>query len=103
MELAVAIHAVSRALPEFERYGLAADLRRTVRSIPSNIAEGFCRHSRAAYRNHCSIALGSQGELETQVELARRLDYIPADVARRTGDQIAIVGRVTHGLWRSLA
>jgi four helix bundle protein len=103
MDLAVEIHAAAARLPPSERFDLGRDLRKTVRSIPSNVAEGFNRHSRASYRFHVSVALGSQGELETQVELARRLGHLSDSEADRLQMLIATVGRLLHGLWRSLA
>jgi four helix bundle protein len=73
MDLAVSLHNAAATVPDFERWELARDLRKTARSIPANVAEGFNRRSRAAYRLHVAIGLGSQAELETQVELALRL------------------------------
>jgi four helix bundle protein len=103
MDLTLEVYAASRTLPNLEKFELAKDLRRTARSIPSNIAEGFNRHSRSTYRLHLAIALGSQAELETQVELATRLDYLSVEVTKPLQDRIATVGRLLHGLWRALA
>jgi four helix bundle protein len=102
MELAVAVHRATMTLPEFERYGLSQELRKTCRSIPSNIAEGFNRRSRASYRLHVAIALGSQAELETQVELARQLEYLSDRDSTSLLASIAVVGQLLHGLWRAL-
>jgi four helix bundle protein len=102
MDLAVTVHGAARALPVHERYGLGQELRKTCRSIPSNVAEGFNRHSRAAYRLHIAIALGSQAELETQVELARRLEYLSELDTTRLLSSIAAVGQLLQGLWRAL-
>jgi four helix bundle protein len=102
MNLAIEIHRASHTLPEFEKFGLAQELRKTARSIPSNIAEGFNRRSRAAYRSHVAIALGSQAEIETLVELAVRLRYLSDDSATPLQSSIGRVGRLLHGLWRAL-
>jgi four helix bundle protein len=102
MDLAVDLHQLARRLPDEERYELARDFRRTARSIAANIAEGFNRHSRATYRLHVAIALGSQAELETQVELARRLGHIDDTTCAKTQQSIASIGRLLHGLWRAL-
>jgi four helix bundle protein len=102
MELAVSTHKLSLGLPDIERFDLARELRRSARSIPSNVAEGFNRHSRAAYRSHVAIALGSQAELETQSELAHRLAYLTTATTAEHQQQIARVGRLLHGLWRAL-
>jgi len=58
------------------KYELSIQLRRACVSVVSNIAEGFNRRSRNAYRNHVSIALGSQAEVSTQLELALRLGLV---------------------------
>jgi four helix bundle protein len=66
------------------------------------VAEGFNRHSRSVYRNHVAIALGSDGELETQLEIAKQLEVLERsvvdDLIGRTDD----LGRLLQGLWRSL-
>ena len=58
-----------------ERFGLTAQLRRAAISVPSNIGEGARRRG-GAFRLHVEIALGSQGEIEVQIELARRLGHV---------------------------
>lgn len=70
MLLAESCYRWTEEFPKREIYGLASQLRRAAVSIASNIAEGNSRRSRQAYLNHLSITLGSQSEVETQVELA---------------------------------
>ena len=76
MALAAAIYGVTKKFPQDERYGLTAQLRRAAVSVPSNIAEGHARESTKEYLHHLSIAQGSLAEVETQVMLAMRLDYL---------------------------
>jgi four helix bundle protein len=96
------VYRLSRRFPSDERFGLTSQLRRAAVSIPSNIGEGGRRKRRKAHLNHLDIALGSQGEVDVQLELARRLAYItPADypkVARRVDE----VGKMLNGLIESL-
>ena len=66
-----------RLLPSEHRFELGREMRRSSISVPSNVAEGFSRHSRKAYRAHVAIALGSEAELATQIEIARRLAILP--------------------------
>ncbi len=102
MTLVERCYRASGHFPKDERFGLTSQLRRAAVSIPSNIAEGFCRRGRGAYMNHLSIALGSQAELETQVEIARRLGYLlPAD-ADATLDASREIGRMLNGLITAL-
>jgi four helix bundle protein len=102
VDLAVAVYELSDRLPSGERFELARDLRRSARSIPSNLAEGFNRFTRASYRWHVLMALGSQGELETQLEIAVRMNFLPPDTARRYQEAAEEVGRMLHGLRKSL-
>src|SRR5262249_40007128 len=59
-----------------ERYGLTSQIRKAAVSIPSNVAEGHSRRLTRPYANHVSIAMGSGGELETCLELSRRLGFL---------------------------
>jgi four helix bundle protein len=77
-------------------------MQRAATSVPSNIAEGHGRKSTGAYLNHLSIASGSLRELQTQLELSRRLELIvPADAERLLG-QCDKVGALLGALIRAL-
>jgi four helix bundle protein len=102
MELAAECYRLTRAFPVEERYGLTAQIRRCAVSIPSNLAEGHNRRSRQAFANHVGIALGSQAELETQLALAVRLEFSSQNAADPVMALTAEVGRLLHGLVRSL-
>ena len=104
MDLVEEIYRLTKQFPKEELYGLVGQMRRSAISIPSNIAEGQCRNGRREYVHHLSIALGSLGELETQVLIARRLGYPGGDdlltLASETGR--LIVGPM-HSLERHAA
>ncbi|MDE3156991.1 MAG: four helix bundle protein [Acidobacteriota bacterium] len=102
MNLVEECYRISARLPACERFGLVQQVRRAAVSIPSNIAEGFNRRSRAAYLNHLSIAVGSQAELATQLELVGRLSLRPVEETVAAQDLAAEVGRLLHGLIRAL-
>ena len=70
------IYRVSRKFPREEQFGLTVEARRSARSVPSNIAEGFNKDSNKDYARYLGISLGSCAELETQIEVAREEDYI---------------------------
>jgi four helix bundle protein len=76
MDLAVEIYRLTKGFPQDELYSLTNQIRRAVVSIPSNIAEGKGRNSKAEYLHFLSIAQGSLAETETQIELAIRLSYV---------------------------
>ena len=102
MELTQKCYASTAEFPQREVYGLASQIRRAAVSIPSNIAEGHSRRSRQAYLNHISIALGSQSELETQIDLSCRLGFISKQSSEEILLMAAEVGRMLHGLAASL-
>jgi four helix bundle protein len=73
MELTVVIYRLTQDFPREEMFGLTSQLRRCAVSIPSNIAEGQGRLNTREFRQFLGIARGSTCELQTQVEIARRL------------------------------
>jgi four helix bundle protein len=91
MALAKQIYAMTRAFPADERFGLTAQMRRAVVSIPSNIAEGQARHGRREFVQFLSHAEGSLAELDTQLTLAVELGYCqPSDA----GGSVATVAEL---------
>jgi four helix bundle protein len=76
MDLVVSIYRITQKLPSHEQFGLISQLRRAAVSIPSNIAEGYGRQSTGNYRQFLSVSRGSLLELETQIELCVRLEYL---------------------------
>ena len=75
MDLVVGIYEITETFPKTEIYGLTSQIRRAAVSIPSNIAEGKNRDTRKDYRHFLMIAYGSGAELETQIEIAKRLSF----------------------------
>jgi four helix bundle protein len=75
MELVIDIYQLVKKFPDFEKYILANQMRRSSISIPSNIAEGFARQGNKELIHFLYIALGSLSELETQLEISRKLKY----------------------------
>jgi four helix bundle protein len=102
MVLAELIYKETATLPIEERYGLTSQMRRAAVSIPSNIAEGQGRRSSDEdFARFLRIALGSNCELDTQIELATRLDMMKPASAARVRPQVEEVGRLISGLLRS--
>lgn len=73
IELVIEIYHLTDTFPKEEMYGLTSQMRRAAISIPSNIAEGKLRDSQKECRHFFLISFGSGGELETQIEIAKRL------------------------------
>jgi len=84
-----------------DQFSLGLQMRRSAISIASNVAEGYSRRSPAAARNHVAIALGSHGEYETQLELARRCQLLDNTTAQRLCSACDTVGRLLSGLYRA--
>lgn len=103
MDLALGIYALSRSFPDSERFVMVSQLRRAAVSVPSNIAEGHARSSTRDFLRFLSIALGSLAELETQLILAHRLDYLDQDRLESTLVLAGETGRMIRGLQTSLA
>ena len=102
MTLVERIYQATTKFPTEERYGLTSQVRRAAVSIPSNVAEGFCRRATKPYAQHVGIALGSHGELETCIELAVRLGFLSAADYTPLEPMLTSVGSLLSGLHRSL-
>ena len=102
MDLVVAVYDLSKDFPKEETYGLTSQLRRAAVSIPANIAEGQGRRLPGEFKQFLAHARGSLLELDTHLELARRLRYIKdadhAALQRRVDE----VGRLLNGLLASI-
>jgi four helix bundle protein len=102
MTLVEDVYLESKRFPPDERFGLTSQLRRAAVSVPSNIGEGARRKRPKANLNHLEIALGSQGEVDVQLEIAFRLGYCGRADYERIRERIARVGRMLNGLIASV-
>ena len=102
IELAVRCHRIAKRFPRDEQPALGYQTRKSSLSIPSNIAEGFARHSTASYIQHLWTAHASGAELQTQLIVGNRIEIVSeADAAVLIADAEE-VGRMLHGLVTSL-
>lgn len=76
MELAEEVYLLCKHFPKDEQYAFTNQLHRAVVSIPSNIAEGKGRTSKAEFLHYLSVANGSLAEVDTQLLLAVRFGYL---------------------------
>lgn len=102
MVLAKSVYDASKGFPNDEKYGLVSQMRRCAISIPSNIAEGHNRDSLKEYLRFLSIAQGSVAELETQICLAKMLNYIDKAIEDNLLQCADEVGKMIRGLQRKL-
>ncbi len=75
MQLTVAVYRLTQGFPREEQFGLTNQMRRSAVSIPSNIAEGQGRTSVGEFRQFLGMARGSNCEFQTQLEIARALNF----------------------------
>jgi len=102
MVLVEDVYRVTTTFPVQERFGLTSQLRRAAVSVPSNIGEGKRCKRQKAFANHLDIALGSQGELEVQLEIAKRVGFLKEADYERLQQQTEEVGRMLNGLLSSI-
>ncbi|MDD6569993.1 MAG: four helix bundle protein [Acidaminococcus sp.] len=80
MDLAVYVYKITRNFPPEERYNLTDQMRRAAVSVPSNIAEGRTRGSDSDFIHFLHISRGSCAELETQLLLSYRLEFLSEEM-----------------------
>ena len=102
MELVVRIYAVTSSFPKDELYGLVSQMRRAAVSVPSNIAEGKGRLTDRDRAHFFSQARGSLLELETQILIAERLEYMPPAQANSLIRSSEETGRMLNALVGSI-
>lgn len=76
MDFVVRIYKITDDFPKKEQYGLTSQLRRAAISIPSNISEGAARKNTKEFIQFLYYSLGSAAEIETQVEISKRLNFL---------------------------
>lgn len=76
MDLVVEIYNITKLFPKEELYGLTNQIRRSAVSIPSNIAEGCARKNNKETIQFLYISIGSISEVETQLLIAKKLNYV---------------------------
>jgi len=97
-QLSVSIYRLTQGFPREELYGLTSQMRRSVVSVPSNIAEGHGRLSTGEYLQFLGIAHGSNFELQTQIEIARALGYGDSKARDDAEGLSHEVGKMIHGI-----
>ncbi len=101
--LVLDVYRQSKGLPSDERSGLTSHLRKSVASIPSNIAEGCGRESEKELSRFLSIAAGSARETEYQLLLAHDLGYLSNDEHNHLHMLVTEVNRMLYSLIQSLS
>jgi len=102
IDLVESIYKLTSRFPSDEKFGLTSQIRRASISVSSNIAEGYGRKHRGEYLRHLSFAAGSLAEVETQLIIAVRLQFITEEEVHVTWDISQEVARMLSKLITSL-
>ncbi len=103
MDLVVEVYRLVKLLPKEEQYALADQMRRAVVSIPSNIAEGQARKGKKEFLNFISISQGSRAELQTQLLICEKLDYLTREETKKALLLTEEIGKMMFSLTKKLS
>ena len=95
-EIVKEVYRITERYPEKEKYNVISQLRRSVLSIPLNIAEGYGRQSREEFKRFLRISLGSSNEVEAILEISRELDYISEEEYRKISKENEEIGKMIY-------
>ena len=94
MALLKSVHDMTLRFPDYEKFDLAAQIRRACKSIPANIAEGYGkRRSAKDFKSYLTNALGSTNELMVHIQIAHALGYISSEEWDALIQDYRIVGK----------
>lgn len=103
MDLTINVYRTTERFPSQEVYGLTNQIRRATVSIASNIAEGAARQTKKEFINFLHIAQGSLSELDTQLDIAVRLEYLTEDARIDLDGRMTQIDKMITGLIRHLS
>src|SRR5690606_14718818 len=93
VELVTTVYQLTSEFPKEEIFGLTNQIRRASVSIPSNIAEGAARNSDKEFIRFLYISLGSNQELDTQILIAKNLNYLSIDNYSCIAKEVETIGK----------
>src|SRR5882762_9838834 len=102
VDLAVKVYEVTKLFPKEELYGLTYQLKKSAVSIPSNIAEGSGRNTKKDFNNFLGISYGSSCELNTQLIIASRINFLNKVNLNVLETEIDEIQRMNWALKKSL-
>lgn len=102
IEMVVDVYKHLKKFPDVEKFNLVSQIQRSAVSVPSNIAEGCGRHSNPAFKQFLSVSLGSAYELETQLIISNKLNFLEDESFKVLQNKVIEVQKMTYGLMNSL-
>lgn len=97
-ELVKQVYELLKKFPKEEQYALCDQLRRSVISVPSNIAEGMGRYSSKEQVHFLEIAFGSLMEVSAQMDVACDLAYVTNEDLKSIDARVEAVAALLSGL-----
>lgn len=101
--LALGIYKITEKFPSEEKFGLISQIRRSVVSISSNIAEGFGRRTLNDKKHFYDMAIGSLYEVQNQLILSKDLSFISKETFDQLWEKSLITNRLLNGLIKSIS
>ena len=98
IDFVVTLYKATDSFPKDEKFGLTSQLRRAAVSIAANIAEGAARKSAKEFSYFLSNSQGSASEVETELLIAHRLQYLPQETFQALASGLDEIGRMLTGL-----
>ena len=102
IDFVTSIYKITEGFPKSELYGLTSQIRRASVSIPSNIAEGATRKGKNEFRQFLYISLSSGAEVDTQLIIAKNLNYISVNDYNIIAEKLSQISKMTQGLIKSI-
>ena len=96
------VYQITNTFPNHELYGIVNQIRRAAVSIPSNIAEGAARKHKKEFVHYLHVALGSMAELETQLIISQKLNYLDEKKITELNGKLNLIRRELIGLIKYL-
>lgn len=103
VDLAVKVYFATKEFPNEEKYGIVSQMRRASVSVPSNIAEGSAKSSKKVFCNSLETSLGESYELETQLEISKRVGLISEKDSELLENDLIEIQRMINGLKSKIA
>lgn len=94
MDLVTNVYKEVEKFPDYKKFGLTSQIRRSSVSIPANIAEGFGRRSKKEFRRFLNISMGSLFEIQTEIEVSYNLKYLDKETFERLYDDTREIERM---------
>ncbi len=101
IEIVDVVFKITDGFPKNEKFGLVSQMNRCAVSIPSNIAEGSSRTNKS-FSHYIDISLGSSFELETQLIIACKRNYVTKNELTTIEEKIAAFQKMTMSFQNKL-